>query len=74
MSMPTHLFRPSTVKMLQSLICLSRGPPDQAAPFGMGSGRQSRRLMTARRRLKGASLVMPAENGQSAELPAQRPL
>ena len=28
----------------------------------------------ARRRLKGASLVMPAENGQSAELPVQRPL
>ena len=28
----------------------------------------------ARRRLKGASLVMPEEHGRSVELPAQRPL
>ena len=36
------LSRPPADKMLHSLICLSCGPPDQAAPFGMGSGRQSR--------------------------------
>ena len=71
--MPTHLFRPSTVKILQSLICLSRGPPDQAAPFGMGSGRQSRRLMTTTTfgGLGSVCTIRSTDNAQCALMPVK---